>query len=483
MSAPDTMAPEQTGFELERFQWSGPDRLEVEGRWYGVRGRRFVRPVLTVQVHGRRRRLLAMLEHKPWQAAETESWIAAFPWEGPTDGVGEGELEVGALTVDLPPPGGAKRAPRRPGSAPAAAAPPAPAPAPVPSAEQDEEPGGDRRTASETRHQVERDLAGARAELGRLRRRQEEETRELRAAAREATERLEELSAQTVNATERAEQAADEAKRLREELRRERDGQGAELQRLKESDASARAEADRQREAAATAAAEAERQREAAAAASEELERLREASSGAVAEVESLREASRSATTEADQLRETRAEASAENQRLRQAARKASAEAERLRAASRRPGAPRPDPADAGPSTAAAQAAAKPEADPQATVPFQVIPDEPADDATKRVPPPTVRRIPRGQTGETAAAKPPAPETAVAAARPAGERKTTEIRGRPEPGAASSRLLGEAPHRRLGERSVLEVWGPRVAAIVLVAILLLALALIVRGII
>ena len=34
------------------------------------------------------------------------TWIAAFPWEGPHDDVGEAELEVGALTVDLPPPGG-----------------------------------------------------------------------------------------------------------------------------------------------------------------------------------------------------------------------------------------------------------------------------------------------------------------------------------------------------------------------------------------
>src|SRR6185436_15418248 len=96
---PDTLAPEQTGFELDRFQWAADDRLEVEGRWFGVRGRRFVRPVLTVQVAGRRRRLLALLEHKPWSADEGATWIAAFPWEGAHDAVGEAELEVGALTV------------------------------------------------------------------------------------------------------------------------------------------------------------------------------------------------------------------------------------------------------------------------------------------------------------------------------------------------------------------------------------------------
>src|SRR5215212_1844630 len=111
-----TVAPEQTGFELDRFQWSGDDRLEVEGRWFGVRGRRFVRPSLTVQVPGGRRRLLALLEHKPWSADEGAAWIAAFPWDGPHAEVGDAELEVGALTVDLPPPG-ASNAPRKRGEA------------------------------------------------------------------------------------------------------------------------------------------------------------------------------------------------------------------------------------------------------------------------------------------------------------------------------------------------------------------------------
>src|SRR5918992_1975301 len=114
MTAFNTIAPEQTGFELERFRWSEPDRLEVEGRWFGVRGRRFVRPSLTVRVGARgRRRLLALLEHKPWTADEGEPWIAAFPWDGPHDEVGDAELEVGSLTVELPPPSGARRRSRR----------------------------------------------------------------------------------------------------------------------------------------------------------------------------------------------------------------------------------------------------------------------------------------------------------------------------------------------------------------------------------
>ena len=44
-------------FELERFEWTADDRLEVVGRWNGVRGRRLLRPALTVDAGGRRQRV------------------------------------------------------------------------------------------------------------------------------------------------------------------------------------------------------------------------------------------------------------------------------------------------------------------------------------------------------------------------------------------------------------------------------------------
>jgi len=498
MSAFGTVAPEQTGFELERFQWAGDTRLEVEGRWFGVRGRRFVRPVLTVQVRGRRRRLLALLEHKPWSADEGEPWIAAFPWEGSKDEVGEGELEVGALTVDLPPPGGAKRGgarrKREEEAAKAAAAPAArdiaepagegdaPAAAAAPAfADDEDEP--DRRTASETRHQVERDLAGVRAELGRLRQRHETEARELRTAARQATERLGEVTAEAAAATERAEQAGAEAARLREELEREREGAGAELEQLRESEAEARAEADGRREEAGAAAAEADRLRESA------------------AEADELREQGRRAAAEIERLREAEREAAAENQRLRQAGRKAAAEAERLRAASRRPGGVPAEPrAPAKAEDASPDRPASP--DSQATVPYQVLADDANPEPTvsiepprtepevPRGPPPSVRRIPREPASRPAGEDPARRE--LAAQRAANQRLSTEVerlRGqaaqappaRPEPGAGAARLLGEEPRRRLDGRTTVEIWGPRILAIILVALLLLALALIVRG--
>ncbi|HEY5430103.1 MAG TPA: hypothetical protein VIK04_13375, partial [Solirubrobacteraceae bacterium] len=65
---------------MERVAASGPDRLEITGRWFGVRGRRFVRPTLIVRRDGAdgEVRALAELEHKPWAAQDGEPWIAAF---------------------------------------------------------------------------------------------------------------------------------------------------------------------------------------------------------------------------------------------------------------------------------------------------------------------------------------------------------------------------------------------------------------------
>jgi len=64
-------------FELEQFEQSG-GRLRVLGRWSDVRGMRFMRPTLTVGD----RRVLAVLDHKPWMPEEGVTWIAEFPWDG-----------------------------------------------------------------------------------------------------------------------------------------------------------------------------------------------------------------------------------------------------------------------------------------------------------------------------------------------------------------------------------------------------------------
>jgi hypothetical protein len=94
-------------FVVERFAAAG-DRLEVSGHWRGLRGRRFVRPVLWLHRGESRERLVAVLDHKPWAAGDGEPWVAAFKWHGGKLDAERAELEVGReLVVDLPLPGGA----------------------------------------------------------------------------------------------------------------------------------------------------------------------------------------------------------------------------------------------------------------------------------------------------------------------------------------------------------------------------------------
>jgi hypothetical protein len=92
-------------FELDRFEHGESDRLELGGRWFGVRGRRFVRPSLELLAEAGPMRALADLEHKPWAAEDGEYWEAAFPWDFEND-VLEVELSVAPdITIRLPAPG------------------------------------------------------------------------------------------------------------------------------------------------------------------------------------------------------------------------------------------------------------------------------------------------------------------------------------------------------------------------------------------
>jgi hypothetical protein len=114
---PDRLTAGQVAFALERFERTDDGRLEIDGRWSGVRGRRFIRPSLTIGGHGSRRRLLAELEHKPWSAEDGEPWRAAFA-ASDVDVV-DAELSVAPdISLQLPPPGPRRRrATRRPASA------------------------------------------------------------------------------------------------------------------------------------------------------------------------------------------------------------------------------------------------------------------------------------------------------------------------------------------------------------------------------
>src|SRR3954467_4936108 len=114
-------------FELARFEWADPTRLEVEGTWHGVTRLR-ARATLVVEVDGRRQRLRAL----PGSAGTPERWSAAFGWDGGDIPRLEGaELEIGrGIVVDLPRPRSPK-APAQPPEEPRARLPKEPIQAPT----------------------------------------------------------------------------------------------------------------------------------------------------------------------------------------------------------------------------------------------------------------------------------------------------------------------------------------------------------------
>jgi hypothetical protein len=107
---------EPASFEVERFELADNACLELRGRWSGVRGRRFMRPALISVADGREQRILAVLDHKPWNAEDGETWLAAFPCPEDPAALAEAELTVApGVTVPLPPPtarGAGRRRPR-----------------------------------------------------------------------------------------------------------------------------------------------------------------------------------------------------------------------------------------------------------------------------------------------------------------------------------------------------------------------------------
>jgi hypothetical protein len=99
---PTTAGPERIAFEVERVEQSDSGPVEVHGRWFGIRGRRFVRPALTLKIDGAEQRYLADLEQKPWAAEEGEDWLAVFPVEVKLGQVADIELSVAPdITVRL----------------------------------------------------------------------------------------------------------------------------------------------------------------------------------------------------------------------------------------------------------------------------------------------------------------------------------------------------------------------------------------------
>jgi hypothetical protein len=120
--------PESLSFELDRFELDPEQGLEVRGRWFGVRGRRFVRPTLTMRIDGAKHRLLADLEHKPWPAEDGEDWVASFSSVPPAGDTRDVELSVARdIVIPLSTPTSVTSGRRRTAASAAPARPEAPA--------------------------------------------------------------------------------------------------------------------------------------------------------------------------------------------------------------------------------------------------------------------------------------------------------------------------------------------------------------------
>jgi hypothetical protein len=435
-------------FEVERFGWVGDDRLEVAGRWFGLRGHRFLRPTLDVEVDGHHRRLLALLEHKPWAADDGEDWIAAFRWQGEPVQVPGAELALGPdLIIELPAPAGGR----------------------PPHGKQGAASGRELLPAGRPRAEIELELS----------------------AARDETERL-----------------AHELERLRvthaariEELQRRLTADREEVAHLKEELAAARA---------ATAAVEA-RSAEQIEQLSAERDAAVAASSSALAEtkkIESERDAALRARAAVEQERDAavRARDSARQERnaWMSRARVAAGGKNATGTASvrRRPAAPAP-PAKA----ASAQAAPAPTA-PAPAAPAPAAPVEPAQPTAAgpadsrmrpdRDPPPSAADTPRARRAPEPrpAAKPARPSKRAAVASEADDAPTGPLGARPgvrtvrigfddsRPQAPRSGaqeelatpLLAIPPGVRVGARRTIPLWASRVLAALA---LVIALAIIV----
>jgi hypothetical protein len=202
-------------FELEQFEVIDGDRCEVYGRWLGVRGRRFLRPVLTVTVDGRSRRLLADLAGKPWAAEDDGLWHASFPCALTSTELAGAELSVAPdLTVALQ-----SRRPKRAKSAPGATrAARAPAPPASDESEARPTPSPFERPRAGSAERLRRELVDARSEQRRL----QSQVDHLRVEKRETAERITEMIGQTGEVKEELDAVTRGREELTAELQRER---------------------------------------------------------------------------------------------------------------------------------------------------------------------------------------------------------------------------------------------------------------------
>lgn len=93
-------------FELERFSWGAPDRLELSGTFAGLRQTPAAPPVLVVRGAEATHRLAAAPAEESGAPENGQPWHASFVWREAPTGFEHASLELGDdIVVDLPDPG------------------------------------------------------------------------------------------------------------------------------------------------------------------------------------------------------------------------------------------------------------------------------------------------------------------------------------------------------------------------------------------
>jgi hypothetical protein len=250
----------EVGFELVRFTFTAPGRLEVVGRWSGLEGRRLGRPVLTIEAGDLRKRLTA-LPGGQFTPSSTGEWRAAFAYDGDPEAVTGAELEVGRrLVAELP-------RPRRRRAEPATAE-----PAPPREAERELNAQVERLTAELEPLRAEHErLAAEQAELYDRVRAAELGREELAAEVERLTNALSVREAELAAAREEAAAAGEAVERARENAEQQLAAERAKATDVRDSLATAREEAQK---AIAAEAEETERLRTELQATREEMERM-----------------------------------------------------------------------------------------------------------------------------------------------------------------------------------------------------------------
>src|SRR3954447_19676912 len=98
-----TADAQQVSFELDSFAWAGPERLEVGGRWSGLRDHQLGNPELIVELKDHIVRL-SPLSRAPPRVGTDGEWSAAFFWpERRPMSLGPARLECASgIVAELP---------------------------------------------------------------------------------------------------------------------------------------------------------------------------------------------------------------------------------------------------------------------------------------------------------------------------------------------------------------------------------------------